>query len=141
MTERPLIEKDVAVALIMRSDQLLLRERKDNNPLWDHKWEFSGGKFESGETAERAVCREVLEETGLIIESPEFQGVHDVDWNLPDRILRVHLHCFVCAAPSDDVVVEDRSCYGYAWVDPIDALSMDLLEGNAEIIKRFILEK
>ncbi len=140
MSESAFTEKDVVVGLIMFDGKLLVRERKDVNPMWDHKWEFPGGKVESGETHEQAVIREVFEETGLVISSPAFQGVHDVDWNLPDRILRVHLHCFVCHSPSDRVTLEARSCYGHAWLEPIDAFHLEnALDGNAEIIQRFLL--
>lgn len=132
-------EKDVAVGLVMFSGRLLVRQRKDVNQLWDKKWEFPGGKVEANETPVQAVVREVAEETGLDIDRAEFRGVYDVDWYLPDRVLRVHLHCFRCEAPHDRVELEERSCYGYAWVEPAKALDMDLLEGNDEIIRRFLL--
>ena len=35
---------------------------------------FPGGKKEEGETIEQCVCRETLEETGLIIENPQKVG-------------------------------------------------------------------
>ena len=133
-------EKDVVIGLIMLDGKLLIRQRKDINPLWDKKWEFSGGKVEINESYEQALIRELKEETGLEITNPEFLGVRHVDWSLPNHVLRVHLQCFLCHVSHDQVIVEDRCCYGYVWVDPAEALTMDLLEGNAEIIRKFLLK-
>lgn len=52
-------------AIILEGDRVLLIER-GNAPLagW---WSLPGGVVETGETLEQAVCREVLEETGLVV--------------------------------------------------------------------------
>ncbi len=52
----------VAVSTVIRSvqDKILVLRRTDNG-----KWNFPGGKVESGENLEEAAAREVLEETGL----------------------------------------------------------------------------
>lgn len=43
------------------------------------KWEFAGGKIESGETHKQALSREIHEELGILISVGVFagQGVHD----------------------------------------------------------------
>jgi 8-oxo-dGTP diphosphatase len=49
--------------------------------LTDHKnrgWEFPGGKRESGETAQQAAVREVMEETGGKVSSLHFVGEYQV---------------------------------------------------------------
>ena len=60
--------RTVVAAVIERSDRRLLigqRRRNDTSPL---KWEFPGGKVESGETPEQALKRELEEELGAAIE-------------------------------------------------------------------------
>ena len=59
----------VAQAIVCGDDGILLAVRCDLRG-----WELSGGKVEPGETAEAAVCREVLEETGLIVEVERHVG-------------------------------------------------------------------
>ena len=62
----------VVAALIMRSaaDQkaggreILICQRRADQPM-SLKWEFPGGKIEIGETAERALARELHEELGI----------------------------------------------------------------------------
>ncbi len=129
-------ERQIAIGLVMKDGSLLMLERKDENPMWDRKWEFPGGKIEAGEDPHTAVCREVQEETGLLIESPEFLGLHSHDWNLPDgSILRVHLHCFLCTATTDTVIREVDHSYGHIWIDPKTIDTWNLLEANADLTK------
>ncbi|MEI9980063.1 MAG: (deoxy)nucleoside triphosphate pyrophosphohydrolase [Edaphobacter sp.] len=58
----------VVAALILRGDaeglEVLICQRKADQPM-SLKWEFPGGKIESGESAERALARELDEELGI----------------------------------------------------------------------------
>jgi len=53
-------------AVIVRDKQVLLI-RRAHEPL-KGEWSLPGGAVELGETLEAAICREVLEETGLVVE-------------------------------------------------------------------------
>jgi len=48
---------------------------KKANDIHEGKWNGLGGKFEAGETPEECVAREVLEESGLSIQSPKLCGL------------------------------------------------------------------
>ncbi|OGL95167.1 hypothetical protein A2348_02490 [Candidatus Uhrbacteria bacterium RIFOXYB12_FULL_58_10] len=138
MTDLPVKDVRIAVAMVIRDGNLLLLERRDANPMWDHKWEFPGGKIEEGEHPENAMRREVIEETGLEVIDAEFLGLHLHKWYLPDRILQVYLHCFRCGAGEGDIVREERGSYSHVWTKPQDALAFDLLEANADLIRKFL---
>lgn len=56
--------RPVAAALILRGDEVLICQRRPDQPLGS-KWEFPGGKIEPGETAEEALRRELREELGI----------------------------------------------------------------------------
>jgi 8-oxo-dGTP diphosphatase len=58
-------------ALIFERGEVLLALRRDID--W---WNLPGGGMEIGETVEEAVCREVLEETGLEVEVEQLVGVY-----------------------------------------------------------------
>ncbi len=66
----------LATAAIVRNQDdriLLVQEGKEHiKGLWD----FPGGKLDEGENPKEGVKREVLEETGYIIESKELQAVY-----------------------------------------------------------------
>ena len=54
----------VVAALILRGDEVLICQRRPDQPL-ALKWEFPGGKMEAGESAEQALRRELQEELGI----------------------------------------------------------------------------
>ncbi|MEW6400491.1 MAG: 8-oxo-dGTP diphosphatase [Chloroflexota bacterium] len=54
---------------------LMVHRNKKPNDIHEGKWNGLGGKFEAGESPEECVCREVLEETGLVIRNPKLHGL------------------------------------------------------------------
>jgi 8-oxo-dGTP diphosphatase len=54
----------VAAALIVRGDEILICQRRPDQPM-ALQWEFPGGKIEAGESAEQALVRELTEELGI----------------------------------------------------------------------------
>ena len=60
--------------IINKDDCILLIKRK-NNPF-KGKWALPGGFVEYGETTEKAVIREILEETGLETKVKKLLGVY-----------------------------------------------------------------
>src|SRR5258708_5194012 len=79
--------------LIEEDDQVLIVE--ESKPEIIGKWDFPGGRVESGETLKQAVERELMEEVGFEAESTQliriYEGVRD-DGNLGVRFqFRVNL--------------------------------------------------
>jgi 8-oxo-dGTP diphosphatase len=78
-----------AVGAIAVRDGALLLIRRGRAPSRG-RWSLPGGRIEPGETAERAVLREVAEETGLIVEVGALvgevtrPGVADVTYRIQD---------------------------------------------------------
>ena len=54
----------VVAALILRGDQVLICQRRPDQPM-ALQWEFPGGKIEPGEGPEAALARELNEELGI----------------------------------------------------------------------------
>jgi 8-oxo-dGTP diphosphatase len=54
----------VAAALIVRNGEVLIGQRRPDQPM-AMLWEFPGGKIESGESPEEALVRELDEELGI----------------------------------------------------------------------------
>lgn len=54
---------------------LMIHRNKKANDIHEGKWNGLGGKFETGETPEECVIREVLEESGLCIRDPKLCGL------------------------------------------------------------------
>lgn len=60
-----------AAVILNNSNEVLLQQRGDSK-----QWGLPGGAMELGESAEKTIIREVLEETGLSVKPYEFLGIY-----------------------------------------------------------------
>ncbi len=92
-------------ALIFKEREILLALRRDI--AW---WNLPGGGLERGETVEEGVCREVLEETGLVVEVEQLVGVY----SKPQK--QEVVLTFLCRELSGTLTVteESRECRYFA---------------------------
>ena len=122
-------------ALIFEGDRILLAER-GKEPLkgW---WSLPGGLVETGETLRDAVCREVLEETGLVVEPTglfeiferimrDGAGAAEYHYVLIDYVCRITGGSL---APGDDVSRVE-------WVRQDDLGSYRITEGTLGVIEK-----
>lgn len=56
---------DIAAGLLCRQGRLLLGQRSARRTAYPEVWDLPGGHVEAGETAERALVRELREELGV----------------------------------------------------------------------------
>lgn len=70
-------DKEIAIALVIRQDKVLMVRRKNDAEL---SWQFPSGEIEEGETPEEAAVREVGEETKVTCDAQEVIGwrVHPI---------------------------------------------------------------
>ena len=64
---RPLLMPVVAAVLSDEGGRVLMQQRPEGKQHGG-LWEFPGGKIEEGETPERALARELMEELGIVID-------------------------------------------------------------------------
>jgi 8-oxo-dGTP diphosphatase len=67
----PIFRIGVFALIFNHEKQILLGLRRDID--W---WNLPGGGMESGETVDEALCREVMEETGLVVKVERLVGVY-----------------------------------------------------------------
>ncbi|WP_444900079.1 8-oxo-dGTP diphosphatase MutT [Microbulbifer sp. VAAC004] len=58
----------VAVGVVRRSDGKILIARRPDHLHMGGRWEFPGGKVESGESVQQALTRELLEEVAIEVD-------------------------------------------------------------------------
>lgn len=80
---------DVAVGLIVKNGQALLAKRAEHQHQGG-RFEFPGGKVEAGELVTDALARELHEELGIEIHSPQF--IQRLTYNYPEKTVRLHVY-------------------------------------------------
>jgi ADP-ribose pyrophosphatase YjhB (NUDIX family) len=122
-------------ALILRRGRVLLVERR-RVPLrgW---WSIPGGVLEAGETLEQGVCREVLEETGLLVKPLRLFEVFERI--IRDTQGRPEYHYvlidYLCRVAGGKLLAADDANRA-EWVAREDLKHLRITEGTLEVIER-----
>ncbi|HZZ39415.1 MAG TPA: NUDIX hydrolase [Acidobacteriaceae bacterium] len=120
----------VIVRIAKGEGQQVLLIRRGQEPL-KGEWSLPGGAIELGETLEEAICREVLEETGLAVETVDvvqaFDRIsRDAEGRVRYHYVLVDFLCRVCAgseAPETIVCATDALEARWAGPDDLDGLT------------------
>ena len=79
---------DVAVGVLIRPDGSFLLTSRPPGKAYAGYWEFPGGKLEAGETVHQALCRELQEELGIVVNASEPWKVELIDY--PHALVRLN---------------------------------------------------
>lgn len=125
---------EVSAAVILRRNKIYIQKRKIGG-LMGGLWEFPGGKFESGESAEQCLHREIKEELGV--------GLH-IDEKLMTvkhsyTRFRVTLHVFLCRVRSGRI--SPTQCEEWNWVKADELDTHPFPAANVKIIKKLVSGK
>ncbi len=117
MFERPWY---LAVSALIRNGEgkVLLLKRSLDDEINPGKWDLPGGKPDPGETFERALRREVYEETGMHVALAHVAGAGESE--LPDK--RIAYLILACDADTGGVRLSPEHSE-YAWLAPGEILS------------------
>ena len=127
-------------ALVFDSEGAVLLIRTNK---WSDLWGIPGGKIEWAETAEDALRREILEETGLMIEQIQFVMVQDAI-HPPEFYKDAHflLLNYTAVAPAGQTVHLNSEGQAFQWVSlaeadklPLNTPTRILLEAVRQLAK------
>jgi len=120
----------VACAIIERDGRVLAaqRSRTMSMPL---RWEFPGGKIDSGESPEACLKRELIEELGIEIAI----GLALPPYTHRYASVTVTLYPFVCTVASGDIELHEHRAI--AWLEPKELPHLNWLEADAPIIAAY----
>jgi len=127
------------VLLVDPRGWILLQERDEHPRIDPEKWGLPGGHLEPGESFETGAYRELEEETGVQLGQGELEpfGEFMVDhrhaYGTWDR-----MQVFVTATTLTDADIECHEGRRIVFVDPGEALALDLTAGAALILPAFL---
>jgi len=120
-----------AVAVIVNNDnKILLLKRSDDPKIWmPNKWALVGGGIEKGETPQKAIEREILEEIGLEIN--KFVKSFTIQRHA-DSIE----HIFACRYEGEptDIELDTSENTNYGWYDVSEMEYLDIVPHLIEYI-------
>ena len=126
MAEAKVIE--VVGGIIRRVDKFLLGKRPLGKSQGE-KWEFIGGKIESGETPEQALARECMEEIALPVVNAKIRT--SVTHAYPD--CTIHLALIDCE-PAPDAEPKALEHAALGWFTAADAFKLDFCPADIELL-------
>lgn len=92
-------------AFILDNNQLLMLERRPNDPHRPGKWDLLGGRLDGGENPYKGMQREVLEEAGIRV---DIHAPIDVHHFVRDDGQQITMIFFLCTPRSKDVKLSEE---------------------------------
>jgi len=106
-------KENVACVIVNESKEILLLKRSKNEKTMPNIWELPSGGIDNSETLLMALKREVVEETGIIIQSAKM--VDTEEYILRSGVFRKETTFRINVKDQEIKLSEEHDCY--AWVD------------------------
>lgn len=124
-------QRGATSALILNEDKhILFVKRSDTDDFLPGYWEFPGGGIDYGETAEKAVIREIKEECGIEIKVIKPIAIGDYFYN-EDQVIEI---CYLCKAESLEIELSSEHSE-FKWLKFEDTEGLKISDYMRKMIK------
>jgi len=120
----------VQVTLVDPRGRVLMQERDEHAPVWPDMWCFPGGGLEADEEPAEGACRELAEETGVVLAPDDLTDLGRFELITDDRGT-FHFHAFVARTTLTDRDVECHEGRQMVFVAPDPLTDLDLVPSTA----------
>ena len=117
------------VAAVIRKDNRIFATERGYGEFKD-KWEFPGGKIESGESGPEALKREIREELDTIIEVGDY--IDTIEYDYPT--FHLSMECYWCSVVEGKLTLLEHE--NALWLDRDSLLSVEWLPADLVIIDK-----
>ncbi len=114
--------------IVIKNGKILVAKRKEGGAI-GLRWEFPGGKVESGEKDEEALRREFDEEFGVKADPLHHLGTASFATHSGERLLAAWL-----VELPKDCLLELREHSMIAWLHPWDLENLDLADSDKALL-------
>ncbi len=129
---------EVVAAVILSNGLVLCTQRGPAKYDYiSHKFEFPGGKVESGESGSEALMRELIEEMDLSIDVAEKDCLMTVEHQYPD--FKIIMHAYLIKA--DKIIIKLNEHVDHLWADIGIIYSLDWAEADLPIVDKLVDEE
>lgn len=117
------------VAAIIKDDDRIFATQRGYGEFKDG-WEFPGGKVEAGETPQKALKREIMEELETMISVGEL--IDTIEYDYPN--FHLSMDCFWCKIVSGKLVLKEAEDARWLTKDMLD--SVEWLPADVVLIEK-----
>ena len=117
------------VAAVIRKDNRIFATERGYGEFKD-KWEFPGGKIESGESGPEALKREIREELDTTIEVGDY--IDTIEYDYPT--FHLSMECYWCTVVEGKLTLLEHE--NALWLDRDSLLSVEWLPADLVIIDK-----
>ena len=117
----------MVAAIIKKEDYYFIAQRNENKYM-GLKWEFPGGKVETGETFEEALGREIKEELNIKINI--LKKIAKEKFN--DSSINVVIHYYLCSMENDLIELLEHN--QSAWVKKNEFYKYSFVPGDDKVL-------
>ena len=117
------------VAAIIKDDDRIFATQRGYGEFKDG-WEFPGGKVEAGETPQKALEREIMEELETVISVGEL--IDTIEYDYPN--FHLSMDCFWCKIVSGKLVLKEAEDARWLTKDMLD--SVEWLPADVALIEK-----
>ncbi len=117
----------VAAAVICRDNQIFAVQR--GYGAYKDRWEFPGGKVESGETSQEALAREIQEELDTEITVGDL--IETIECDYPE--FHLSMDCYWCGIKNGHLSLLEAE--DSRWLSRLNLYSVDWLEADLSLLR------
>ena len=122
----------VSAGIVVSNSKILCFQKgKSKHNYLTNKYEFPGGKIESGETPEQALIREFNEELQTIIKPADLQYLCKTQHEYPD--FSVEIYSFIIKTDCFEFTLTEHK--QAIWSTTVELDSLDWAEADKEIVE------
>lgn len=127
---------EVVAAILIHGDKILCAQRAESKLDYiSKKFEFPGGKIESGETKKEALKRELEEELSI---NPKINDLYfTVVHQYPD--FELTMHSFLCEVNTKEITLNEH--ISSKWLKKDELLSLDWAAADVPIVNKLMQDE
>ncbi len=96
------------------------------------KWEFPGGKIDSGESEEECLRREIAEELGILVKVGLALPPHTHQYDT----FFVTLYPFICTIKSGKITLREHAAL--IWLSPQELNTLDWADADISVVGEYL---
>lgn len=124
----------VLAAVIVKDNKILCTQRGEHKyDYLSNKWEFPGGKTETGESQEETIQREIREELSMQIKP--LKHLMSNQHHYPN--FSIELHTWLCQPLSESMELKEHR--SSIWLTTSELKKLDWAEADVEVVN-FLME-